>query len=170
MYTFECIKCGLTVSKRRKGQFCTQKCANSFSMKKRRGKKIAVGVNRKCRQCSIQFSGTSNQLYCSIKCMSEASFKRGMAFASQIKRRYGLTIEQYTQILDSQNQVCAICLRSDVGRINSRRLFVDHDHKTGRVRGILCYKCNTLIGHALDSPEILKKAIVYLEAGPNPSI
>lgn len=71
----------------------------------------------------------------------------------------------YDEMLSSQGGVCKICGRPDTGRINTRRLFVDHCHKTGRVRGILCYKCNTLIGHAQDDPERLRKAAEYLEKG-----
>ena len=52
---------------------------------------------------------------------------------------------------------CAICGNSD------KRLHVDHDHATGKVRGLLCMECNVSLGKFKDSPELLRKAIVYLE-------
>jgi hypothetical protein len=74
-------------------------------------------------------------------------------------RRFGLTPEQYDAMLLSQGGVCAIC---NMNR-DARRLAVDHDHKTGKVRSLLCHFCNTALGKFLDDVEILKKAILYLE-------
>jgi hypothetical protein len=58
--------------------------------------------------------------------------------ASSLKRRYGITPEQYQKMLDRQGGICAICGRPP----KTLRLSVDHDHRTGRVRGLLCYQCN----------------------------
>jgi hypothetical protein len=80
---------------------------------------------------------------------------------NKLKRTYGITIEQYDEILKAQNGVCAVC-RKSASRVTSKHLFVDHDHKTGKVRGLLCGNCNSLLGHAKDSLVILKDAIHYL--------
>lgn len=72
-------------------------------------------------------------------------------------RRYGITPEEYQRLVDSQGGVCAICL----GSLEPQGC-VDHDHATGRVRGVLCRECNFGLGHARDSIEILDKAITYL--------
>jgi len=72
--------------------------------------------------------------------------------------RYGLTVEQREQMEIAQNGLCAICL-------NDRKLSVDHDHKTGAVRGLLCQKCNAAIGFLEDSNDALQRAIEYLNAG-----
>jgi len=77
----------------------------------------------------------------------------------QTLARYGLTLEQYDAILQSQGGVCAVC-KMDRG---TRRMAVDHDHKTNKVRGLLCQFCNTALGKFLDNVEILKRAILYLE-------
>lgn len=73
-------------------------------------------------------------------------------------KNYGITLEQYNQILLKQGSVCAIC-----GGLNkNRRLCIDHDHKTGKVRGILCDNCNKGLGNFLDTPTLLLKAVKYL--------
>lgn len=74
--------------------------------------------------------------------------------------RYGITEEQYQQLLAKQDGVCAICERPDR---TYDHLSVDHDHETGAVRGLLCGHCNHAIGKMGDDPELLRKAALYLE-------
>lgn len=82
--------------------------------------------------------------------------------------RFGLTPEQYQEMLDAQGGVCAICERpercrdSRNGRIKA--FAVDHDHDTGAVRGLLCQNCNKGIGNLGDSADTLIAAAAYLEA------
>lgn len=75
--------------------------------------------------------------------------------------RYSITPEQYDRILAEQGGGCACC----GGRENrtGKRLFVDHDHQTGAVRGILCHKCNAGIGALGDGVEGVRRALAYLE-------
>lgn len=61
-----------------------------------------------------------------------------------LQRRYGITAEEYDALLSAQGGRCAMCKRPHRGR---GRLAVDHDHATGRVRGLLCFHCNTMLGH-----------------------
>lgn len=75
-------------------------------------------------------------------------------------QRYGLTCDEYDAILAQQGGVCPIC----DGPIKDPA--VDHDHLTGRVRGIVCKLCNTGLGALKDSPFVLARAIVYLTRGP----
>lgn len=72
-----------------------------------------------------------------------------------------MTYERYLQMLESQNSCCAICggHQDDF----KRKLCVDHDHKTGEARGLLCDACNGGIGKLRDSVELLEKAIKYLK-------
>ena len=72
--------------------------------------------------------------------------------------KYGLTIEDYENMLISQNYSCAICGGDNKGK----NFAVDHDHKTGKVRALLCSTCNSGIGSLKDSIDILEKAIEYL--------
>ena len=84
-----------------------------------------------------------------------------------LEKNYGLTVEEYERILANQGGVCAICRRDEPnehGRTGKKfRLSVDHCHATGRVRGLLCQKCNRAIGLMDDSVDLLKRAIDYLE-------
>ncbi len=77
-----------------------------------------------------------------------------------LKKRYGITSADYDAMLTKQNGVCAICeKKSEINR--NGKLFVDHCHETGRVRGLLCDVCNRAV--AWLTSEQLKRAISYLE-------
>lgn len=76
-----------------------------------------------------------------------------------LKRGYGMTPEEYDALVRQQNAGCAICGRGPEKRL----LAVDHCHRTGKVRGLLCHKCNPGIGIFCDDPELLRKAASYLE-------
>ena len=76
---------------------------------------------------------------------------------------FGITIDEYDRMLEKQEYKCAICGGIGDVRNRYRMLSVDHDHKTGKVRGLLCFKCNFLLGNARDDVSILQKAIDYLE-------
>lgn len=79
---------------------------------------------------------------------------------SHLKRKFGLTIEQYEAMLAEQGGGCAICHRSPRDDIS---LHVDHDHSTGRIRGLLCFRCNNSLGDMEDDPSLLRAALRYLE-------
>lgn len=75
--------------------------------------------------------------------------------------KYGLTKQSYHAMMDAQHQRCAIC---GDGATPARNFSVDHDHESGKVRALLCNRCNTGLGQFRDSPDLLRKAIVYLDA------
>ena len=77
------------------------------------------------------------------------------------KRRYGISHEEYFRLEKEQGKVCAIC-----GKPNTpgRDLAVDHSHITGVVRGLLCTRCNVILGLVKDNPEHLLEAALYLES------
>jgi hypothetical protein len=77
-----------------------------------------------------------------------------------LKYSYGITFETYNEMYSFQSGVCAIC---NLSCSTGRKLCVDHDHKTGKVRGLLCNDCNIGIGKLKDSSKILKKASDYLD-------
>lgn len=86
------------------------------------------------------------------------------AFASNL-RKFGLTPACYERLLLEQNGVCAICQRPEISKNRSgdtKRLSIDHDWRTGKVRGLLCIHCNTSLGNFNDDPALLLKAIEYL--------
>lgn len=76
--------------------------------------------------------------------------------ATHLKREYGITPEDYNSMYVDQGGCCGICE-------SSVQLVVDHDHETGRVRGLLCRQCNAAIGGLKDDPETLRRAIRWLE-------
>jgi hypothetical protein len=78
----------------------------------------------------------------------------------QALRRYGVTPEQYDELLANQSGGCAICCQPCV---SGMRLAVDHDHETGVVRGLLCMKCNRGLGLFCDQENLLNAAISYLQ-------
>lgn len=81
---------------------------------------------------------------------------------ARVKRIYGVTREQYEQMLDAQGGRCAICGGTSTRR-RSEFFHVDHCHDTGRVRGLLCHKCNTAIGMLGDDVHVTRRALEYLE-------
>lgn len=83
-----------------------------------------------------------------------------------LRARFGLTVAEYTAMHDAQGGVCAICRQEETHTRSTGRtdfLAVDHDHKTGAVRGLLCRGCNMGIGNLKDNPTLLLAAVGYLE-------
>lgn len=85
-------------------------------------------------------------------CDAKAEFK------GRLKRKYGITPEDYETLLQQQSGVCAICLE-----VGTRKLSVDHCHRTGKIRALLCQKCNSAIGLLNEDTDLMRKAITYLE-------
>jgi hypothetical protein len=102
-----------------------------------------------------------------------AAYQRAHPASAETNRRrhlrkaFGLTPEDYDAILAAQGGVCAVCRRPETSRNRTgavRRLAVDHDHATGRIRGLTCLACNRTIGYARDDPTVLDAAATYLRA------
>jgi CRISPR/Cas system-associated protein Cas10 (large subunit of type III CRISPR-Cas system) len=77
---------------------------------------------------------------------------------SDLKHTYGITLEQYNELVIKQNNKCAICGNEQVGK----DLFIDHDHTTGKIRGLLCSTCNFAIGLLKDDPALCDTMATYL--------
>ncbi len=73
--------------------------------------------------------------------------------------RYGLTVETYAAMLRAQGGGCAICGSTE------KRLHIDHDHRTGKTRGLLCQHCNHGLGNFMESPKLMRAAMKYLRGG-----
>ena len=84
---------------------------------------------------------------------------------AQRARAYGLTPAEHEVMERAQNGCCAICGRKETAKLKGKTLHlsIDHSHKTGKVRALLCRKCNSLLGYVSDSIETLRAAIQYLE-------
>lgn len=132
-----------------------------------------------CLYCGTLYDRTKYSGYCSRACyLADECSGMNRRYTSYYSRpehkvrarnahlinKYGITIHDYEVLLKKQNGVCAICgglaykKNGDV-----KTLHVDHDHTTGKVRGLLCSDCNTALGGFKDSQESLLKAIKYLK-------
>lgn len=124
---------------------------------------------RKCRVCGIEaikekdlvLFRTNNQLKHNKDNLCKACHSEQRR-EDHLQRAYGLSMSDYEDLLNNQNNSCAVCLSSFSGH-SSKHMCVDHNHSTGEVRGLLCHSCNTGIGKFKDSPEILTMAIAYLQ-------
>jgi hypothetical protein len=114
------------------------------------------------------------RVYCK-PCTSEkrrASYERNggsdVPYAQLIQREYGITLADYNAQLRRQAHRCAVCRRPEtiVSKTTGkpRRLAVDHDHVTGRLRGLLCHRCNILVWAMEDNHTTLHAVAAYIEA------
>lgn len=114
-------------------------------------------------RCKICDSLARKKYYMENERSLEKRTERGRR---QKYKKYGITSEEYQGMLDKQKGCCAIC-GSNKTRSESHEMSVDHDHKTGKVRGLLCNNCNRGIGLLGDTKESIHKAWKYLEKENN---
>lgn len=130
------------------------------------GKIVAKVAKPCCKDCK---STTRPATYPGPRCHTcwrvETKRRKEAVHGSYVEKTYGISAEEYDAIYKAQGGRCAICRRA-TGR--ARRLAVDHNHKTGEVRGLLCKPCNSYgIGmFARDDPEVLDRAADYLRNPP----
>jgi hypothetical protein len=86
------------------------------------------------------------------------------AWQANLKVHYKITHMDYEKLLRGQKGRCAICKSLTPGQ-NHKHFCIDHSHKTGKIRGLLCHKCNHGIGSFDDKPKLLQQAIYYLKGG-----
>jgi hypothetical protein len=110
------------------------------------------GRNRQCKQCHRAYARQYNKKHPPKKQTPEQTR------AYWLKKKYGITPAVYHRMLKLQKGSCAICGH----RNGSKRLAIDHDHRIGLVRGLLCTRCNFLVGQIEASEKVFDKAIVYL--------
>ena len=111
------------------------------------------GLQRWCKECWHEYNRRPEVRARMRKRRQQSKFKMQIR-KGNLRRHYGITPEEYDRLFDTQGGKCAIC-----GEL-PRRLVVDHNHETGKVRGLLCFKCNNAL---LGGVEWLKAAIAYLE-------
>lgn len=123
----------------------------------------------KCAECGEIHLRDAKHLKQGIKPRDCKTFKphnwSGLEREDNIMRKqYGISTEQFAELLEFQGGGCAICAKP-IENIR-RRMNIDHDHETNKVRGILCTGCNTGLGHLGDNIDGLKRALYYLENTP----
>lgn len=111
-----------------------------------------------CKVCGNPLdTGRGDRIYCSNRC---GSIYRNQKYKLSMK---GMTEDEFFNMLKRQNFKCVLCLRSETST-SKHILSIDHCHKTNRVRGLLCHKCNAALGLLNDDVDVFKRAISYLEA------
>ena len=116
--------------------------------------------DKPCKQCGELFSPQApSELYCSDGCKDT-----GLVNA-YLKRKYGITVDDYNQMLIEQNHCCKICGSSGFKMKDAHKvlLVVDHNHVNGNVRGLLCHNCNRALGLLQDDIAIVRRCAEYLE-------
>lgn len=116
--------------------------------------------DKPCKRCGTLFSPQApSHLYCSQQCADD-----GWSH-NYLKNEYGLSKNEYDALKVTQDNKCAICGGEGflMRKHHWSKLVVDHDHKTGVVRGLLCHNCNRALGLFKDNPKTLKNAALYLE-------
>lgn len=133
---------------------CNQtKLTTEFYSNKAKKDKLATY----CKDCHR----TKNKQWAKEKPKDKADARRRW----HLKNKYGITLEDYDTMLEAQNYSCAIC-KTDTPKTGgtgpATHFAVDHSHRTGKVRGLLCHSCNTSLGHFKDDIGLLQAAIAYL--------
>ena len=117
-------------------------------------KRSLYGKNPKCRTCYNEYQKQYAEEIAKETQERYAEVQRNW----YLKRTYGISVAGYNLLLEAQNHGCAIC----GGPPGKRRFHVDHDHKSGAVRGLLCTTCNIGLGNFHDNPEKLEQAARYV--------
>jgi len=147
-------------------------------------KKEPMHAKGYCKSCYQRFRATGSPEYkraathiCRVPNCKNKATDRGFCDDHQhyiwddrkaknghLERKYQMTIEDYEKMYDEQNGVCKICGQPETKKYNGKvvELAVDHCHETGKVRGLLCNKCNVALGGFQDSPTLLASALNYL--------
>lgn len=110
----------------------------------------------KCKRCSLEYTAEYRKKYPD---RVKASASRRDHRKHNLMQKYGLTEDDVTEMVSDQNHMCALCNKVEL----SEPPAIDHCHKTGKIRALLCNCCNTGLGKFRDDPELLKSAIEYLE-------
>lgn len=138
-----------------------------------------------CKECGTEFNPDlrhPNQLYCGSSCNDKAYYRRNKAKINagnlanyyktkpactarrkenRLKNVYGLTPDQWREVFEEQGSCCATCRAGNAG--SKIGWHTDHDHKTGKFRGILCHGCNIALGAAKDSAGALSALAAYVQ-------
>lgn len=135
-YLFKCKKCGVIKP-------------NSEFNKKPDDKRIRQ-YSSNCKICQ--------SLYAKVRNKSTRTKEKNRI--DKLRQNFGLSIEKYNNMLEAQNNKCAIC---NIDQRDLKRNFdVDHCHKTGKIRGLLCHNCNVAIGLFRENTEVIQNSIEYL--------
>ena len=112
-------------------------------------KQKPTGYRPDCKSCNKK------------QCANWAKNNKERHYGYDIKRKYGINLAQYKQLLESQKNRCAICGKHEYEF--KTRFHVDHSHQTGEVRALLCVNCNHGVGAFFEDTKLLQKALNYIK-------
>lgn len=115
-------------------------------------------TSRKCNRCVYQREREARLKWAK----AQPPNLRRKTVSERLEYKYGVTLEYKNALIESQGSACAIC-RSPLELDRPTQVNLDHCHTTGKIRGVLCRKCNVMIGLAGDKVEVLNRAIEYLQ-------
>ena len=145
-----------------------------------RNKRQKDGLRSECKLCAALYDSTRDPKLIKLRChnwyVNNKTINKDRCYqwnhdnpkkrkSHVLKHTYNITIEEYDNLLKSQNNLCAICGQSETRKLKNKicQLSIDHDHKTGRTRGLLCNRCNQFLGYIDDDIGKLLNAIKYLQ-------
>lgn len=111
--------------------------------------RVATGLCCSCKVELVDDNISTHKSYCKL-CLKQINRENGY------RNRHGITYEEYLKMVEFQDNACAICRKE-------ARLDLDHDHITGKLRLLLCRRCNLMLRDCDDSIEILERAVAYLK-------
>jgi len=169
MFEKKCKICDVifSVTNKNKGKiFCSKACkqtADKRALKKRYDASPELARQR----ARVQYAKNRKTLSTrSAQRQRVARIKNPEPFKfNKIKQIYGISREEFEALICIQDFRCAICRKEIDPTVNSKKskALIDHNHKSGKIRGIVCINCNSILGYCKEDPKILLEAIRYLE-------
>jgi hypothetical protein len=174
-----CEKCGKRFAKTsdKRKRFCSAECRRLA----RPSKGVTADGNKICFTCKIPHSDKipkTGKFYSYCRdCRSKDSHQRLLlrktdpnkkerikrkSLIDHLRYQFGMSLEEFEKLFKAQNGRCKICGKTQ--EENNKRLSIDHCHKTGKIRGLLCNNCNRGLGLFKDNPALLESALSYLNA------
>jgi len=147
----------------------TKKCNKCASVKLvtafSRNRGHADGLNYSCRECAKLYNIAYYKAHAALykrKAIIWKALHPEAVRSSTLKKKYGITLQQWNEQFARQGNACAICRTTEVPNA-TRDWVTDHNHKTNSIRGILCRKCNMAIGLLKDDFKIIRRAVMYVK-------
>lgn len=137
--------------------------ANPEKNKAQRARYAAKHKDQRLAQGRKRYQKNRERILARQKAYAAQPEVKALREEARLLRAYNLTADMHRTLLVAQNNACAICGAMFLGGSGSTVAHVDHDHATGRVRGILCENCNRGLGMLRDSPALLRRAAEYLD-------
>jgi len=153
-----CIQCGQSKTAST-ANFMPRPKPNSSTMYLSRRCRHCINAERRAKRQPNESGRIPGNIYAVPQNLAQRQYVNRV---DSLLRNYNLEIDDYIEMVDKQRGCCAICNESLIGTQGTMSPYVDHCHRTGQVRGLLCNSCNTALGLFNDNVQILEKAIRYV--------